>query len=61
MKAKLVALGVQTAWMLFHLALFIMAIKHRHSMEGIVWALLWVGEQIHLPPPSVSTLFRREP
>lgn len=34
-----------------HAALFYLAIKHRHDSSGIVWALLWIGEQIHMTPP----------
>ncbi len=36
-----------------HAILFILAIKHRHDISGIVWALLWVGEQIHMKPPAL--------
>lgn len=34
----------------FHAALFFLAIKHRHDVSGVVWAVLWVGEQIHMTP-----------
>lgn len=42
------------------IGMFVMAIRHRHDLSGVVWAILWVGEQIHLPSPSISTLFRED-
>ena len=47
------------AWSLFflalHLVLFWGAIKHRHDSSGIVWALLFLAEQIHMKPGNPFT------
>lgn len=49
---------VQAVWssvfLILNLGMFVMAIRHRHDISGAVWALLWIGEQIHMTPPKLG-------
>ena len=40
------------------LSFLVLAIKHRHDVSGIVWALIYVSEQIHLEPKSFAKEWR---